>query len=309
MRHRTRGILGVGFSYGWSVIGVGVVYIFYTFYGGMRAVTLTDFVQGLLMISVVVLCGGFALGANSGAATLYDLAITLRPQWEGTEAFPLASYIGAFVIWATVNAVLPHTVMRIFAAKNERQGRASLAIGLGLYVLTAVVTTVFVVAAVVVLQGGEDLEAPDSTFLIFLAQQTPTWLAGLAFAGIFAAVMSSVSAMLLALGGAFAYDQAHLDDVADLRADPRVTISGVGAAGSGMSAEDVVEGYVEPTAVDKLVRDYVLKERRDGNVRFRIGQVRQIGKAAIAAELADWGRVRELREADRLIRELLSKVP
>ncbi|WP_090145729.1 MULTISPECIES: sodium:solute symporter [unclassified Leucobacter] len=203
------GLLGeqlFGFSYGWSVIGVGVVYIFYTFYGGMRAVTLTDFVQGLLMISVVVLCGGFALGSNSGAATLYDLAITLRPQWQGTEAFPLASYIGAFVIWATVNAVLPHTVMRIFAAKNERQGRASLAIGLGLYVLTAVVTTVFIVAAVVVLQGGEDLESPDSTFLIFLAQQTPTWLAGLAFAGIFAAVMSSVSAMLLALGGAFAYD-------------------------------------------------------------------------------------------------------
>lgn len=203
------GLLGeqlFGFSYEWSVLGVGVVYIFYTFYGGMRAVTLTDFVQGLLMISVVVICGGFALTANSGAANLYDLATTLRPQWEGTEAFPLASYIGAFIIWATVNAVLPHTVMRIFAAKNERQGRASLAIGLALYVVTAVVTTVFVVAAVVILEGGDDLASPDSTFLIFLAQQTPTWVAGLAYAGIFAAVMSSVSAMLLALGGAFAYD-------------------------------------------------------------------------------------------------------
>lgn len=203
------GMLGeqlFGFSYEWSVLGVGVVYIFYTFYGGMRAVTLTDFVQGLLMISVVVICGGFALGANSGAANLYELATTLRPQWEGTESFPLASYIGAFVIWATVNAVLPHTVMRIFAAKNERQGRASLAIGLGLYVLTAVVTTVFIVGAVVILEGGEDLAAPDTTFLVFLAKQTPTWVAGLAYAGIFAAVMSSVSAMLLALGGAFAYD-------------------------------------------------------------------------------------------------------
>lgn len=203
------GLLGeqlFGFPYGWSVVVIGLVYIFYTFYGGMRAVTLTDFVQGLLMISVVVICGGIAVGKHSGPANLYEMAVAIRPKWEGTEQFPLIAYIGAFIIWATVNAVLPHTVMRIFAAKNERQGRASLAIGLGLYVLTALVTTILVVAAVIIVQGDEELAVPDSTFLVFLAQQTPSWVAGLAFAGIFAAVMSSVSAMLLALGGAFAYD-------------------------------------------------------------------------------------------------------
>lgn len=203
------GLLGeqlFGFPYEWSVLIIGLVYIFYTFYGGMRAVTLTDFVQGLLMISVVVICGGMAMGAHSGPVNLYEMAVAIRPKWEGTEQFPPIAYIGAFIIWATVNAVLPHTVMRIFAAKNERQGRASLAIGLGLYVLTAIATTIFVVAAVIIVQGDEELAVPDSTFLVFLAQQTPSWVAGLAFAGIFAAVMSSVSAMLLALGGAFAYD-------------------------------------------------------------------------------------------------------
>ena len=203
------GLLGeqlFGFPYEWSVIAIGLVYIFYTFSGGMRAVTLTDFVQGLLMISVVVICGGIAFGQHGGPANLYEMAVAIRPKWEGTEQFPLISYIGAFIIWATVNAVLPHTVMRIFAAKNERQGRASLAIGLGLYVLTAIATTIFVVAAVIIVQGEEQLASADSTFLVFLAEQTPSWVAGLAFAGIFAAVMSSVSAMLLALGGAFAYD-------------------------------------------------------------------------------------------------------
>lgn len=203
------GMLGeqlFGFDYGWSVIAIGAVYIFYTFFGGMKAVTLTDFVQGLLMISVVVICGGIAFAAHSGPASLYDLATTLRPLWSGAETYPLVSYIGAFIIWGTVNAVLPHTIMRIFAAKSERAGRGSLAVGLGLYIVTSIVTTVFIVGAVIILQGGEDLSSFDNTFLVFLAQQTPAWVAGLAYAGIFAAVMSSVSAMLLGLGGAFAYD-------------------------------------------------------------------------------------------------------
>ena len=203
------GLLGeqiFGFSYTTSVIVIGIVYIFYTFWGGMRAVTLTDFVQGLIMISVVVMAGGIAMTRHDGPANLYELATTIRPVWGGSEAFPLVSFIGAFLIWATVNAVLPHTVMRIFAARNERQGRASLTIGVVLYVITSLVTTIFVVGAVIIMQGSEDLETPDATFLVFLAQQTPVWVAGLAYAGIFAAVMSSVSAMLLALGGAFAYD-------------------------------------------------------------------------------------------------------
>lgn len=203
------GLLGeqlFGFDYGWSVVAIGAVYVFYTFFGGMKAVTLTDFVQGLMMISVVVMCGGIALTAHGGPESLYDLAMTLRPLWTGAETYPLISYIGAFIIWGTVNAVLPHTIMRIFAAKSERAGRGSLAVGLGLYIVTSIVTTIFVVGAVIILEGGDDLASFDDTFLVFLAKQTPAWVAGLAYAGIFAAVMSSVSAMLLGLGGAFAYD-------------------------------------------------------------------------------------------------------
>src|SRR5699024_6204291 len=102
--------------------------------------------------------------------------------------------------------VLPHTVMRIFAAKDEKTGRASLALGLGLYVLTAIVTCVFIVAAAIVLNRGAEIENADAAFLLYLDQAVPNWLRGLAFAGIFAAVMSSVSAMLLALAAAFSYD-------------------------------------------------------------------------------------------------------
>lgn len=106
---------------------------------------------------------------------------------------------------------------------------------------------------------------------------------------------------------------AHQDDLDDLRSDARVVLSGIGAAGSGMNSGNVVEGYVNPAAVDGLIRDYLLKERQSGNVRLRVSAVSlgsdsQCGKALIAADLADWGRARELREADRIVHELLRKM-
>ncbi|MBK0422573.1 hypothetical protein JD292_10875 [Leucobacter sp. CSA2] len=101
--------------------------------------------------------------------------------------------------------------------------------------------------------------------------------------------------------------EAHVEDVRDLRADERLQISGVGAPGSGMNAGDVVEGYVDPAKVDAVVADYLLKERRGGNVRLRVGRVPVVGNAALAADLADWGRARELREAERILNELFER--
>ncbi|AKE38534.1 Na+/proline symporter [Corynebacterium camporealensis] len=194
-----------GIPYGWSVLLIGAVYVFYTFAGGMKAVTLTDFLQGMMMIAVVLITGFIAINANGGLS-VYEVAQGIKPEWTQAEVYSPISYIGAFLIWATCNAVLPHTVMRIFAAKNERTGRASLALGLGLYIVTGVVTCVFVIAGTIILTGGAELEDNDAAFLLFLDQATPDWVRGLAFAAIFAAVMSSVSAMLLALAAALSYD-------------------------------------------------------------------------------------------------------
>ncbi|WP_336653000.1 MULTISPECIES: hypothetical protein [unclassified Leucobacter] len=101
---------------------------------------------------------------------------------------------------------------------------------------------------------------------------------------------------------------AHKADVADLRADPRLRLSGVGAPGSGMVADDVVEGYVCADVLDGLVNDYLLQEGRGNNVRLRVDTDHEVGKAALAADLADWGRARELREANRILHELLQEL-
>lgn len=193
--------------YEYSLILIGAVYIFYTFLGGMKAVTMTDFFQGLLMISVIIMTGAIAWSTNGGGINSVKLANELRPIWSDNTraALPLSAYVAGFLVWASVNAVLPHTVMRIFAAKHERSGRASLLFGLSMYIFTAAITCVSIVASAIIITQGAKLDNPDETFLIFL-ETVPNWLMAIAFAGIFAAVMSSVSAMLLGLSAAFSYD-------------------------------------------------------------------------------------------------------
>lgn len=100
---------------------------------------------------------------------------------------------------------------------------------------------------------------------------------------------------------------AHPEDTVDLRGDERIALSGVGAPGSGMMAGEVVEGYVGPSVIEQVKSDYLLHEQADGNVRLRVADIYSAGKAALAADLADWGRAREMREADRLIFELLQE--
>jgi len=48
-------------------------------------------------------------------------------------------------------------------------------------------------------------------------------------------------------------------DLPDLRADARVTSSGVSQRRAGLASGSVVEGYVDETSVDHLVREYFLR--------------------------------------------------
>jgi len=96
--------------------------------------------------------------------------------------------------------------MRVFSAKDERSGRKSLGLGLTCYFVTCIFTTIFITAAAVILSKGGKLPNGDAAFLTVIDAYFPTWLKGVTYSAIFAAVMSSVSAMLLSIAAAVSYD-------------------------------------------------------------------------------------------------------
>lgn len=206
---KVAGMIGesiLGIPYNYAVIAMGCVYVFYTALGGMWAVTITDVFQGSLMFFIAMAAFGYCLDYGGGFVEVYDKAIAIKPDWGKSASLPVISYVGAFLIWVAVIAVLPHTVMRVFSTRAEKVARRSLALATTLYVIVSIATLITISAAAVLIAGGDKLPNADAAFLTVIDTLFPPWLKGVTFAAIFAAVMSSVSAMLLSVAAALSYD-------------------------------------------------------------------------------------------------------
>jgi Na+/proline symporter len=198
----------LGLPYEWGVIIIAAVFIFYTAIGGMWSITLTDLFQGMVMLFVLTLAGILCF-ANFGSPTeLYANAVSLRPQWStNTSAtYPWLALFGGFMTWVFVHSCLPHTIMRVFTAEDEKSGRLGLSFGSFLISAFALLALVYITGAAVIVNGGSDLESYDYVFMTVIDSIFPTWFQAITYAGVFAAVMSSVSGMLLSIGSAASFD-------------------------------------------------------------------------------------------------------
>lgn len=102
-------------------------------------------------------------------------------------------------------------------------------------------------------------------------------------------------------------------DLADLRSDDRVALSGVSLPESGISAEDIVEGYTARDDVKPLVDDYLLldSDHRSANVVLHVVDPTTMPSQAVgpsnwllmAADLAEYHRPRETARAVQILRE------
>lgn len=209
---KVAGMLGekiLDLPYAYGVILISAVYIFYTAIGGMFSVTLTDMFQGCVMLFVLTLACMFATDYSGGLGTLYSKAVALKPEWASNQStkIPWISYVGGFMGWMFVNSCLPHSIMRVFTAKNERSGRIALGVGALLIGLFAIAANIIIPAAGIIVNNGADLgKNSDYVFMQVIDAMFPVWFQALVYAGVFAAVMSSVSGMLLSVGSSASYD-------------------------------------------------------------------------------------------------------
>ena len=207
---KVAGMLGekiLGLPYEWGVIVIAIVYVFYTAVGGMLSVTLTDFFQGFVMLFVLTLASILCVTHFGGFGELYDTAAEMRPAFVKNDGASWINYVGGFMGWMFVNTCLPHSIMRVFTAKNEKSGRAALGFGALLIGGFAVIANVIIPAAGVIINNGADLGAEtDYVFMTVIDEIFPHWFQAVVYAGVFAAVMSSVSGMLLSIGSAVSYD-------------------------------------------------------------------------------------------------------
>jgi len=196
----------LGLPYDWSVIITALVFTIYVSIGGMWAVTMTDVLQGILMVGMVLLVaviiffdfGGIFAVAAKGAAAMPKLG-------EVSTRMGAESYAGAFVVWFIGACTLPHLVMRIFTARDAKSAKLSLNYSVIIYAFMIVFGVLAIASAGHILFPG--LKDADTLFLKIIDHYIPSpFINGLACAAVMAAVMSTTDALILAVSGAAVND-------------------------------------------------------------------------------------------------------
>jgi sodium/proline symporter len=171
----------------------------YPLIGGIVAGIRTEVFQGAIMIVASLLVFYYALASGGGMAQITADAArtnqTLVGPWGTAPAMVALGYLFVFSIG---NVGMPHSTSRFLMLKDTAQLRYGVLIATGAYMVGSLLwmTVGFAVRARVAAGDLAPLAVPDEAAPVFLSTYTPPWLAGIAFAGLMSAILSTASIFL-----------------------------------------------------------------------------------------------------------------
>ncbi len=182
------------------VVISSAVLIFYCVTGGIIASVYTDVVQGIIMMIAGTLILFTAMSVFDGgmqeatSIILADDSETIMPY----GAAGIMASLGWFFVFGLGLAGQPHIITKMMMNKNMRDNRTILPMSLFGYVMAALLwISIGIVMRAAVIDGTIDpLALPDDAASIFLSVFANPLLAGIVFAGLFAAIMSTSDAFL-----------------------------------------------------------------------------------------------------------------
>jgi SSS family transporter len=192
------------------VVGIGVVMIIFTFYGGMEAVVWIEVVQlgiyiaGALAAAIVLtrhIPGGFSgaleIGREYGKFHVFDFA------FDATKTFTFwAGVVGGCFLTMSTHGTDQYLVQRYLCTDRPRSAALAL-LSSGVVVLAQFIGFLFIgvllfafyapykLAGYAAGAASAPFQAPDQVFPDFITRHLPSGLSGLVVAAIFAAAMSS----------------------------------------------------------------------------------------------------------------------
>jgi SSS family solute:Na+ symporter/sodium/proline symporter len=185
---------GADYAFGlWLTAGVVVAY---TLFGGFLAVSVTDFVQGIIMFVALVLLPVVAFTQLDGqfASSL----VSANPR-----AFELVGDLTGVAIisslaWGLGYFGQPHIIVRFMAVRSVRDVPAMRNIGMGwmgVALIGALATGL--TGAAYVARTGTPIEDPETIFILLSGLLFDPLVTGFLLAALLAAIMSTISSQLL----------------------------------------------------------------------------------------------------------------
>ena len=182
------------------VVISSAVLIFYCVTGGIIASVYTDVVQGAIMIIAGALILFTAMSVFDGgmqeasSIILADDAEAIMPY----GAAGIMASLGWFFVFGLGLAGQPHIITKMMMNKNMSDNRTILPMSLFGYAMAALLwISIGIIMRAAVIDGVVDpLTLPDDAASMFLTVFANPLLAGVVFAGLFAAIMSTSDAFL-----------------------------------------------------------------------------------------------------------------
>ncbi len=179
-------------------LGLGVL-AFYSIAGGILAGVYTDLFQGLLMMgaSIAVTYTAVKLGGGLGeiSRTLWAMDPEFIGPWGSRGALASLSW---YFLFAAGGVGQPHAITKFLMLKNIRDLKwGALLTGVSYALLSLLWMTIGLSMRTLVEKGLEPpLGDPDLAAPLFLLNHAPELLAGIVFAGLLAAIMSTADSFL-----------------------------------------------------------------------------------------------------------------
>lgn len=187
-----------GMSYNSGLFLTSSVVVFYTFVGGFLAVSLTDFVQGTIMVLALVIIPVVVFFQLGGVGPAFETIENANPAYlsffEGTTVVGIVSLLA----WGLGYFGQPHILVRFMAIDTVRQLKSARRIGITWMVCTVGGAMFVGLVGIAYMQSmNQSIADPETIFIYFSKALFHPFIGGFLLSAILAAVMSTISSQLL----------------------------------------------------------------------------------------------------------------
>lgn len=204
-----------GIDYNVGLWVTTLVVVFYTFFGGFMAVSLTDVVQGTIMVLALLLVPTVVVFMTGGVGETIDIIRTKDTNymdlWRGTTAISIVSLLA----WGLGYFGQPHILVRFMAIDSVRDIKKARRVGMTWMMCTvagALLVGFFGIAYLQLfdletMRRFDDSQELAETIFIYLSRTLfHPLIGGFLLSAILAAVMSTISSQLLVTSSSMTED-------------------------------------------------------------------------------------------------------
>lgn len=200
---------GVGFAEG--ILWLALVIVIYETLGGLRSVAWTDVLQGIILLTGCLVIFGAIFAHFGGVAGMAGAIRLQRPEfWEPPGFAACILWLSTMIVVALGSAIYPHSIQRIYAARDPKTLRRVLQVMVFLPLFTTFFMLIVGVAGTAQFPGLDSFESEGITLKMLQklgeGRAAASWIILLFLAAVFAAIMSTIDSALLAISSMITQD-------------------------------------------------------------------------------------------------------